>query len=164
MMRVRLGFQNTMSVHYFIDGYNLIRSAHWRSAGNLDADRDQLVRFIDERGPTGSERNGVTIVFDGKPGRRPPPAGRLARVVFSFDIDADTEIKRRVDAMPNPTIAMVVTDDRAIQRWIRGAGARVMTCEAFLSGGRRPPKRGREKTDPTSAAEINREMRRIWGD
>ncbi|MBV9080182.1 MAG: NYN domain-containing protein [Elusimicrobia bacterium] len=146
---------------FFIDGYNVIRSTDAMAAGSLQAQRERLLRFIEERKPCG--RNQVTVVFDGKPGRdwagwRGPTA-----VVFSEDRDADTEIKERVDLMRTPADAVVVTNDRAIQKWVRGAGARVMGCEEFLRAGRSSAPGGKgARIDPDEAKRINEDLKRIW--
>ena len=150
-----------MSFIYFIDGYNVIRSNDPMSAGRLQEQRERLLRFIEERRPCG--HNDVTVVFDGKPGRDWNGWRGPTHVIFSEDRDADSEIKDRVDAMKNAASAVVVTDDRAIQKWVRGAGARVISCREFLGSGVRssatPPS---GKPDALTQEDINRQMRKIW--
>ena len=149
-----------MSLNYFIDGYNVIRSNDRMSEGRLQQQRERLLRLIEEANLCG--KNQATVVFDGKPGRDWTAWRGPTRVVFSMERDADTEIKDRVDGLSNAAAAVVVTNDRAIQKWVRGAGAKILSCEEFLS--RRPHARGPSSgsIDPQTAAEINEEMKRIW--
>lgn len=150
-----------MSLHYLIDAYNVIRSDDRMGAGRLQDQRERLLRFIEERRPCGKNR--ATVVFDGKPGRDWNGWKGATHIVFSEDRDADTEIKERVDAMSNPASAVVVTNDRAIQKWVSGAGARVVGCSEFLRAGTTSaPRRGSGKPDAAAQAEINEQMKRIW--
>jgi predicted RNA-binding protein with PIN domain len=150
-----------VSLHYLIDGYNLIKSVGWLSAGRLQEQRERLLRFIEERSPCG--RNRATIVFDGKPGRDWNGWRGPTGVVFSEERDADTEIKERVDAMSNPSQAVVVTDDRAIQKWVRGGGAKIIGCGDFLrAGAPTPGARAPEKPGADEQRRITEDLRRIW--
>jgi predicted RNA-binding protein with PIN domain len=151
-------------VHYFIDGYNVIRCADAFAGGSLRDQRERLLRFIEDKRPQGSSNNPVTVVFDGRADVSGPAWGGSTQVVFSHGRDADTVIKDRVDSLSNPREAVVVTNDRAIQRWVRGVGARILSCEAFLAaGGGRAPRRGRpERVDPAAAEDINEELKRLW--
>ena len=85
-------------------------------------------------------------------------------MVFSRGRDADGVIKDRVDSLDNPRETVVVTDDRAIQRWVRAAGARVLGCSEFLSS-MEPSTRRPRRAAALSAAEtesINDELRQVW--
>jgi predicted RNA-binding protein with PIN domain len=150
-----------MSVIFLIDAYNLILSDERMAAGTLQQQRERLLRFLEERRPGGN--NPVVVVFDGKPGRDWSGWRGPTQIVFSEERDADTEIKDRIDAMSNAAAATVVTNDRAIQKWVRGAGARVVGCADFLRAGfaRKPAARS-QKLDDLAAAEINEQMKRIW--
>jgi predicted RNA-binding protein with PIN domain len=150
-------------MHYFVDGYNVIRSGDAFAGGALRDRRERLLRFIEDRHPQGSANNGVTVVFDGRADVSSPAWGGSVRVVFSHGRDADTVIKQRIDELGNPSEAVVVTDDRAIQRWVRAAGARVMATAAFLAAGaaaRRPARGG--AISPSEAASINEELKKLW--
>jgi predicted RNA-binding protein with PIN domain len=121
--------------HFFIDGYNLMRATELFDGGALRDQRERLLRFIEEKRPQGAAHE-VTVVFDGRSDVSSPAWPGPTRVLFSPGKDADTMIKDRVDHAGNPREAVVVTNDRAIQRWVRGVGARVMSCEEFLQIGR----------------------------
>ena len=153
-----------MALQYFIDGYNVIRSRFWNAEGPVAAQREGLLRFIEEKGPTGSARNSVVVVFDGFATAADRVSGASLRVMYSGGRDADSVIKDRVDELGNAAVAVVVTDDRAIQRWVRGAGARVMSCDEFVRAGQTgaAPERRREKPDAAAAQEINEELKRLW--
>jgi predicted RNA-binding protein with PIN domain len=152
-----------MSVHTFIDGFNLIRStAKWEGISKVLQIKG-LLAYLGEKKPAGGLRSMITVVFDGYgvvPQQNP---SHSLRVIFSGDEDADTIIKDSVDRLKNPRSALVVTNDRAIQRWVRGAGARVLTCEEFLfekkTSTNRPnlDKPGREAVE-----KINSELKQIW--
>lgn len=147
---------------YFIDGYNVIRSADWLSAGALRDQRDRLLRFIEGKRPQG--RHDVTVVFDGREDVVGVAWTGPSRVIFSRGRDADQVIKDQVDHLPNPREAVVVTNDRAIQKWVRGVGAKVMSCEDFIAaaGARAAPRRRAEILNPQDAADINEELKRLW--
>lgn len=154
---------SVMSVHYFIDGYNLIRAARRFGDGSMVSQRAAFLKFLTEERPAGSSRNPVTVVFDGRPFPREVIAKSFVEIVYSMDEDADTVIKRRVDAMKTPADAVVVTNDRGIQRWVLGAKARVMSCGDFLALGVVTPPRGqRAKLDAAQTEIINDELSKIW--
>ncbi len=150
--------------HYFIDGYNVIRSTDDFSGGTLRDQRDRLIRFIEEKKPQGSDRNQVTLVFDGRVDVSAPRDVTFIQVIYSHGEEADDVIKKRVDDLSNPRDAVVVTDDKAIQRWVRGVGAKVLSCAAFLAAGNpaaKTPKRSRA-LDPETMDDINEEFKDIW--
>lgn len=146
--------------HYFIDGYNVMRSVDWFSTGAVENQRETFLRFIESNRPQG--RSGVTVVFDGH--GRGSERGTGVRVVFSLGKEADTVIRDRVDQLVHPADAVVVTNDRAIQRWVRGAGARVMGCRDFLTRGKKPPPSHRVgQEDGGESDVVTEELWRLWG-
>jgi predicted RNA-binding protein with PIN domain len=148
---------------YFVDGYNVIYQSETLSAGSLRDRREKLLRFIEDRHPQGSATHAVTVIFDGRQDVSSPPWPGPTRVIFSPGKDADQVIKNLVDDLTNPRDAVVVTDDRAIQRWVRGVGARIVGARAFLSAGtvpstpRSPGAMARDDVDA-----INRELWNLW--
>ena len=157
-----------MSLHYFIDGYNLIWSADNFGGGPLQSQRERLLRFLEIARPAGSAVNQVMVVFDGREDVDSPPWRGSVRVVFSKGENADAVIKRNVDAMANGRNAVVVTDDREIQRWVRASKARVMSCGDFLKEAlRKKASRGSPNNVATKSTldaidQINEEFRRLW--
>lgn len=144
---------------YVVDGYNLIRADDGFARGPLRDQRERLLRWIEDKRPQGSAA--VTVVFDGRADVSSPSWTGTTRVIFS-DGEADGVVKRLVDELRRPQDAVVVTNDKAIQHWVRGAGAKVMSCEAFMAAARgpRPPRPG---GGIEGAGEINDELRRTWG-
>jgi predicted RNA-binding protein with PIN domain len=146
--------------HYFVDGYNVIRSTEAFQAPALRDQREKLLRFIEDKKPQGANR--VTVVFDGRADVSSPAWTGTTAVVFSPGKDADKVIKDRVDELANPRDAVVVTNDRSIQRWVRGVGARVMSCDQFLAAGRGPAARRRSALSAQDVEEINEELKKLW--
>jgi predicted RNA-binding protein with PIN domain len=103
------------------------------------------------------------VVFDGQADVSSPRWPGPTRVIFSAGQDADRVIKDLVDEAGNPRETVVVTDDRDIQRWVRGVGARVMAVKTFLSAGAEPSPRSRGAVlHPADADTINEELKRLW--
>ena len=146
---------------YILDGYNVIRSVEWLATGPLRDQRDRLLRFVEDRRPQGNAE--VIVIFDGRADVSGPRWGGPTRVIYS-DGEADPHLKRLVDERQNPRDVVVVTDDRAIERWVKAAGAKVMRCRDFLAAGAGAPrarKAGRQLA-PQDVDDINEELRRLW--
>ena len=174
-----------MSLHFIIDGYNLIKQTPVLDKINLNDSREALVRFLKIHRPQGN--NPVTIVFDGSTrftvnpehGRRidgkeggfyspqpASPAGSPARVIFSQNQSADDKIKRLVENSNNPKNIVVVTNDREIRDFSRQFQAQIKTVEEFL-GKFNPSAKKRvspekELLSPGVEAEITGEMKKLW--
>jgi predicted RNA-binding protein with PIN domain len=144
---------------FIIDGYNVTRGIDQFSRSKPNEERRVLFDFLLQRRPQGN--NPVTVVFDGRPGRdtEDPSAGAF-RVIFSDDATADDWIKRLVDHESNPRNVVVVTADKTLARWVRGAGARVVAPVEFIRQGRASaPKASAEKEfDET----ITEELKSLW--
>lgn len=155
-----------MSLHYILDGYNIVRQAEHLFGSGLKDVRVQLVNFINENKPCGSSNNKVTVVFDGRAGISYLHDKGPVEVIFSQDESADERIKRMVESLHNPKQAVVVSDDRDIQISIRGAGARSMPVAEFLEKGQPNLKaiKGHPKAELSSSqvARINEELKKLW--
>lgn len=151
-------------MRYFVDGYNLLMSADVFNGGSLRDRRERLLRFIEDRRPQGGASHGVTVVFDGREDVSSPRWMGPTRVIFSHGRNADAVIKESVDALANPREATVVTDDRAIRRWVRAVGAKVVSCADFLSAASpgRPRAGGTGGMLPSEADAINEELKNLW--
>jgi len=140
--------------------------------------RGYLVRFIEQRRPQGSDKNRVTIVFDGNADVFGGMRSAAAKIVFSLNGSADDEIKRIVGEAKNSKEIVVVSDDRDIQYAVRALGARASSVKDFLNKGKVPgragalkkgaakePLRGQEKyISKTDETRITSEFSRIWLD
>jgi predicted RNA-binding protein with PIN domain len=152
-----------------IDGYNLIKRSSSLADKSLETGRQSLISFIEQRRPQGSERNRVTVVFDGKPGMYGLPNASEVSVYFTEYESADDRIKWLVDEAVNKKELVVVTDDRDLMLYVRKLGAQVMSVSEFFGKVRTsgaPGKAGADKKVITSAFEynINQEFEKIWID
>lgn len=119
-----------MSIHYLIDGYNLIETHRDSFPGSLSCARQKLIDRIIAARPQGSIRNRITIFFDGQPGISSPNISGLD-VRFTRGRDADWYIKSFVNKHPNPKQLVVVTDDKSIIKETVSSGAKAMSTEDF---------------------------------
>jgi len=156
-----------MSLHYLLDGYNIIHQMPTLIQLELDQQRLSLVRHIEQYNPQGSSRNSITIYFDGRPGRAQPIVSTSVKIIFTQDRSADDRIKQAVKSSANSRRLVVVTDDRDIQYSICAHGARVVTVAEFL--GRLTRKNAGtaaegpvKKIDPSAQEEINDELKSLW--
>ena len=122
-----------MSLHYLLDGYNVVHRIPDLTLKELEQQRDGLVRLIERFRPQGSFRNEITIVFDGRTGMLMPSQFSVVKVIFSQNETADDKIKRIVENASNKKNIIVVTNDRAIQYAVKASGARVESVEKFIS-------------------------------
>ncbi len=123
-----------MSLHYVIDGYNLINHpAFLRSVRKNKDQRAALASLIVTARLCGSPKNKITIVFDGY-----PPAletnKKFAGIdsIFSRDDSADERIKKIVERSSGPKNIIVVSDDKEIRFIVKSIGAHVLGIEEFM--------------------------------
>ncbi len=160
-----------MSLHYILDGYNIIKQSEKLSKRKLESEREALAALLAGQRPHGSSNNRITVVYDGVAGMF-SEGGRPAgiKVVFSQDGSADDTIKALVDRARHKNDIVVVSDDRSLRYYVRALGARVLGVKAFLGQGRAAPP-GRTGTGGMSAgkhipktleSKITREMHEVW--
>jgi predicted RNA-binding protein with PIN domain len=154
-----------MSLHFVLDGYNILGRLTKDNPKKLSDSRRKLYDFILSNQPQGSPNNKISIFFDGKDGFSTQDKISGLEVIFSKEVSADELIKEFVKDSHSPKTIVVVTDDRDIQISARRALAKVMPVEEFLS---------RKKTNTakkysignnlsiTQADEITKEMKRHW--
>ena len=142
----------------------------------LEDGRAGLVRFIRERRPHGSGRNGITVVFDGQDDvGGDADMSTDVRVVFSRGMSADDHIREYVEHAADPRAIICVTDDRELALACRHRGARIWSVEEFVSKGykeeavaarRSQETRRREgdgkKISQTVARRIDEELSALW--
>ena len=158
-----------MSLHFIIDGYNLIKQAPSLNKGSLEESRLGLIQFLKIFRPQGNN-NPVTVVFDGKKdnyqsGQNFEHSG--VRIIFSQNPGgADEIIKQLVRNSKNPKNIAVVTNDRDIQLYVRQCRAQVRRVEEFLIkfNSRQPGLSLDDKMrlSAQEAAEITEEMKKLW--
>ncbi|MFH1460330.1 MAG: NYN domain-containing protein [Candidatus Omnitrophota bacterium] len=158
-----------MSLHYIIDGYNVIKQVGFLTDQKLRGGRQGLVRFIEQYQPQGSRRNQVSIVFDGQPEICSPAMDTYVRVLFSKNENADEKIKHMVEQARNPKCIVIISDDKQIKFYCRALGAQVKSVKEFLSASRKL-KNKQDNTQPEEkieleniiAKEITEEFKKIW--
>ena len=120
-----------MSLHYIIDGYNLIKHRSFAPSANIHDPRFALVQFLRREKPCGSLKNKVTIVFDGYSGDL-SLRGLEFEVIFSCETSADERIKKMVESEPLPKSLVVVSDDRQIRDFAKLCGVVSLGIDEFL--------------------------------
>ena len=155
-----------MSLHFIIDGYNLIKQTRLLNKINLEDSREALFRFLAVQRPQGSRSNKVTVVFDGKEGNFYSRHTPFIEVFFAQGQSADDKIKQLVEKATNPRNVVVVTNDREIQVFAKQHNAQVRPVEEFLEKFNAPQAKEipDEKVILSSqhAAKITEEMEKIW--
>jgi predicted RNA-binding protein with PIN domain len=160
-----------MSLHFLLDGYNIIKQTSDLNRGTLEQQREALLNWINVHRPQGSDKNGVTVIFDGKEeffGSHTTTSP--IKVVFSRGQSADDVIKKMAESYSRKNNLVVVSDDKDIKLYVRALGARVLSVKEFA--GTSSKKSGAQKKQAsashskyislTDQAKINKEFERIW--
>ena len=160
-----------MSLHYLLDGYNIIHQIPALTLSKLEDQRRGLIRLIEHFQPQGSWRNKVTIVFDGRSEIYGRDDAKSVRVIFSREESADDKIKGMVQESDQRKNIVVVTNDREIKYAVGALGAQVWSVEDFLGkiksspSYRTPSSRTQtpvKNISKTVEFEINAELKEIW--
>ena len=121
-----------MSLHYLLDGYNILKQMPAFRDLPLEEGRRGLLRWIDHARPQGSVNNQVTVVFDGHPDHfGSGHAQGEIRVIFSDGCSADDKIKRMVEEDADQKNCVVVSDDKDIFLYARSLGAKCHECRGI---------------------------------
>ncbi|MCM8765430.1 MAG: NYN domain-containing protein [Candidatus Omnitrophica bacterium] len=156
-----------MSLHFIVDGYNLMKQVPHILGRREFRDREDFILFLELERPYGSRRNKVTVVFDGKEDVYLPKINSEIEIIFSRGETADERIKRMVEKL-NKKNLVVISNDNEIKYFAKIQGVSVMGAEEFLG---RIIKRKRyaslpekEKINPETkeGLEITKELGRIW--
>ncbi len=159
-----------MSLHYIIDGYNVVKQVSFLTGKKLRTGREGLAKFIERYRPQGSKRNEVTIVFDGKAEVVSPKMKTDIRVIFSKGESADDVIKRIIEKASNPSRYVVVSDDKEVAFYCRSIGAKWLGVKDFIAntGLRKTPwkkssYRQESKELPEDIADkITEDLKKLW--
>jgi predicted RNA-binding protein with PIN domain len=154
-----------MSLHYVIDGYNLIKHRSFSLADRFKDGRLALIHFLRSERPCGSSKNKITVVFDGYP-RGMDFQDSDIEIIFSGDESADDRIISMTRSPRSPRNVVVVSDDRQLRDSVKCGGLTVVGIEEFIA----PRKKFSKKDDDSSKSEltcsmmqkINKEMENIW--
>jgi hypothetical protein len=155
-----------MSLHFIIDGYNLVKHRSFIPPPGIRDSRFALIQFLRINKPCGSPKNKVTIIFDGYSGDF-SLSGLEFEVIFSCEDSADERIKKIMEKDPLPKSLIVISDDRQIRDFARLCGVVSLGIEEFLdppSKKKAPQKAAQEKTplSYSAAHKINEELKRLW--
>ena len=162
-----------MSLHYIIDGYNIINHPLFARSHKKTKDcRRALLEFIRDNKLCGSLKNRVTVVFDGfLPTLESSIKSQSTNLIFSQEDSADNVIKRLVEESREPRNIRVVSDDKEIRLFIKFFRASSLSVEEFIN---RPQKAGDSRKTYMSLSElkpelnqaqilkINQELERRW--
>ena len=163
-----------MSLHYLLDGYNILKQIPSFRDLPLEDGRRGFLSWIENERPQGSLNNPVIVVFDGQaqyslfPGSHPGDSlssqGGI-RVIFSDGCTADDKIKLMVEEDADHKNCVVVSDDKDIYLYARSLGARVLSVKAFTTKSKEI--HGRHETGGkyislSRQEKINKELSGIW--
>lgn len=153
-----------MSLHYVIDGYNLLKRLRNNSQPGIE-DRSSLLKFLSEY--SSRRKVQITIVFDGYGYERLDYL--KVKVCFSRDISADEYILSFLKDKTRKKNYRVVTDDLELRFKLKNLGIEVMEVNKFfcLAEKKVSPKvigKIREKPSLYSkqAQELRKELEEIW--
>jgi len=153
-----------MSLHYILDGYNIINQVHF-ARSKLKDGRNSLIRFIEKFRPHGSRNNEVTVVFDGNRNNFSSLPHSEIKVVFSSTESADEWIMGYIERVSHPKQFVVVSDDREIKFFVRALGAKVLSVKGFMSRVKRKSsstEREKKPLSPDKVYKITKELEEIW--
>jgi predicted RNA-binding protein with PIN domain len=155
-----------MSLHYVIDGYNLLRHNLYRPGCKISDERLGLLDFIRKEKLCGSLKNKVTVVFDGFPGNLNIRGGDI-EVIFSQEESADDKIKKIIHKRCDVKSIVVVSDDREVKDFVKLQGVKASGIEEFIQPKRKHRScREIESLKPeltySLMHKINQELRQLW--
>ncbi len=158
-----------MSLHYILDGYNIVKQLPQFANCKLEEGRERLIKYLEEERPQGSLNNEVLLVFDGQAGVYHSHRSSLVRIIFSENDSADERIKDFVEQSENKRTVIVVTDDKEIQYFVAAYGARFLKVNEFMKVDVDRVAIGNDGlADPVKhvsrslEAKINAELEEIW--
>lgn len=152
-----------MSLHYIIDGYNLMKQIPQVIGKRPFQRREDFIRFLEIERPQG--KNQATVIFDGREDVFLPRMDSEIEVIFSRRETADEKIKKMLEK-ENPKNLIVISDDNEIKYFAKIRGIKSIGAKEFLSKIKK--KRGsvleEEKMSPDTiqAMEITKKLKRIW--
>ncbi len=160
-----------MSLHYIIDGYNLINHRNFNPPKKYTDVRFALINIIKKEQLCKSSKNSITLVFDGHGNFNSAidiGANQGIDVIFSCDQKADDKIKSLVEHSKQPKNIVVVSDDREIVEFVSIHGAKVVDVATFFEGYKNKfvSHKGKyfdaSKINDAQMDMINDEFKKIW--
>lgn len=121
-----------MSLVYLVDAYNVIKRSPFFRNKKLKEARDAFFVYLEHHRPSGSLKNRMALVFDGKDEVSFLVPHYAFEIIFTRGESADEKIKEMVAASATPKAIVVVTDDKALAASVRAHGAKIMATQEFL--------------------------------
>jgi predicted RNA-binding protein with PIN domain len=149
-----------MSLHYLIDGYNLLFALPEMPPGTWQEKRAHLLSLLELRRPHGN--NALTIVFDSRQGLGDKFQQNKFTVIFTAGETADDYISAYVRRASHPRTLVVVSNDQGIRILVKGTGARFISVEEFLKKGASSPRPQRAERNPRDEQDITDEFSKKW--
>lgn len=147
-------------LHYLIDGYNLLYALPEMPPGTWLEKRQQLLQWLVGVRPMG--QNAATVVFDNRQGWGNQDHYQGMAIVYTSGETADDWISNKVRETKNPRILIVVSNDKGIQRMIKGTGAKWLSAHDFLASAKMPKKRASRELPTGDRDLITDELRQRW--
>lgn len=158
-----------MSLHFVLDGYNIIRRTPKLDCDNLRQSRQNLVDFIIRYQPQGSLKNRLTIVFDGKSDIIYHKDTSSVELIFSEDESADDLIRKIIAKSSNKKNICLVSDDKGLASSVKDVGVKVYSVLDFLSKVNPKPLKDKKQNIENKSTlgysqiqDINKELSRLW--
>jgi len=149
-----------VSLHYLLDGYNLLYALPEIPAGTWEIKRAAFLQKLAKEIPHGKNR--VTVVFDSRQGSGDRSKLGSIEIAFTSGETADDWISHYVRHAANPRILVVVTDDQGLRRLIRGTGAKGLGTREFWGKSKKPQGSFSEVETPLDSDSITDEFKKKW--
>ena len=139
----------------------------------LQEARTGFLTFVEHNRPHGSQKNRLSVVFDGSAQVFGYRENYSFEVIFTAGETADEKIKEMVASSSRPKDIVVVTDDRELLYSVRALQAKTMGTIEFLNKAAkldRAQKKDKSSSDAEGRSELNiverekitEEVSRIW--
>jgi predicted RNA-binding protein with PIN domain len=157
-----------MSLHYVIDGYNIIKHTRFNQQikNKFQDSKSALLEFIKVKKLCGSTNNRITVIFDGYPDNSYLKNDTNIEVIFARGESADERIMRMVKDSSSNKNMVVVTDDKEIRLFAKSYRTKVQGIEEFIGRKEKSQRRVDDSLKPeitySMMHKINQELRKIW--
>ncbi len=163
-----------MSVHYIIDAYNIINNRLFAvNCKKTIPVQLALLQLIKDNRLCGSEKNQVTVVFDGYSAEFESKClNRGIKVLFSRGETADAVIKHIIDFSVNLKNIIVVSEDKEISSFAKYAGCKTMDVCGFMGKmaaadanknvDKKEKNLPKQDLNYTQINKINDELKKLW--
>lgn len=155
-----------MSVHFIVDGYNLMKQIPHILGKNLFRDREGFIRFLEEKRLFGSRNNRVIVIFDGKEDVFVMKEYSEIKVIFTKGETADEKIKKMIEKSMDKKNLVVISNDNEIKYFAKIQGVKTMSAEEILAKIIRKKKEIEEDKkivpETLEGIRITKELEKIW--